>query len=337
MAGVAGKVARGTVIGSIAGLLLRSGEGTHMVQQTVHSLARGLHQIPGGDIGRTAVRELMNVLPGDLRSGVEPLILHELYGGGRPETEGDMEKKKKDEGGKQQGGGSNVGKAIGTIAQLNPTAAQRIRAWLRTAGELKDAILERIGTGFNVRTLQSLSEQYGENATLEDIRLIFGVEEPKTPGAEAKKSETIEVKGTAVLCWQNEDVQAALFEVLADPDNNRPDERQRFFQTLANVYGDGKEEAQKASKPFCAALAALPLEGRKVAMGIHKNPVQQITSTFKRAVKGQPPTRQRLSNVLAAMNLGRERRGMPPLVVRGFNDGQQAMPGATLEEEDTRG
>lgn len=315
---VVNQVVRGTIIGAIAGQMLRTGSGILLVQQTILRISCLLNELPGGEVGKNLARELINALPHDLRAVLEPVVLKALYAEGDEMADDKGKPRREGTGGQQSAGLDAIGKATALIASLGrPYTEGILNGWLETVGNDREKLLIAMSK-IQAQGLKNLFDTFQRTASKEVLAKVFGLDSPEhgTGHAVEEKTTKVEERACVVLSWQTPKVQRALRAVLGSTANDTDDDRKRFYQTLANLHGDGGKQAQETSQTFFAGFDEQSLVERQNIMGVRSNLLQKA----KHAIQGRPATRTRVINVVAAMNVRRERRGIEKLVVPGLHD-----------------
>lgn len=302
-------VAKGAFTRTIIDLLIRNASNTRFLEQFMGMFAQFCRSFP---LLEAIGAEVINVLPPTIRSIVEPVWRRVMYGYPREE---DMAKQK---GGKDQNGKSDpTARAFSNIVSLGQPYASTFFEQLDKISSplLREKVLSVLAS-MQPHGLKTLADMLAANKELTLADKLFPEGVSEAGGVSSLHTTSNKEKASKVLNWLDEDTRDKIVAVLASVANDTPDDRLRFDENLAALYGKGTKKDKERAKRFLAVIAKEEdVQRRANCLGVRQNYLTKLTRLpqnigrfFRKPVK---PGASR--QFLAVVNARRLLRGRLPI------------------------
>lgn len=253
------------VFGTLTRMIVNAGLKLSSESQTArdltHAVGKFINDSPGGETLKNLGHEVLNLLPGPLRSGLEPVYHAAVYGSLDKEDAVPPNKKgqKKDQK-KQSSPQELVQKGRALVLKLGTPFTPGILGWMRKLGpNEQNRVYQFIGKDLDTNSLKALYDAYGDNADPKEVfgfnfsgsaTRISGETEPDATARNLTDSQMFEptTHGEAariVMSWIAEKVPGVynkFQDVLARSTGSDSREDRTYFDAyMASYYVVGKE------------------------------------------------------------------------------------------------
>jgi len=290
-----------------------------------------IFKIPGGTFIKNGFREWVDGLDDGLRSALNPFTEQLFRATEDSQEEGESMPPKKGTPNQPKQGEQPKGDLIAKARQNIAVLEAHIRSVYNDLLSRKSIPFQLVALGklggYTPAALKGLGEDLIFDGDKADLYAKLGITSKDVEEKEEKGGDYI-IHGAQVITWLPENIRRILFKAMGSVANDTDKERESVFRFFASFRGTASDSDKQVAEAYFGNFADMTEQEVCTALGIRKNLVQKLTA----GLKGQPMTRTKLEMLVAILNAGRARRGMPPLSLPLIPESVAASAGSTTTE-----